>query len=307
MTEDASIKDLFGNDDQEAMYQEALRVPLADKIQMAIGLIQLYEPSALRLSEDGFYVCFSGGKDSIVMARLFEMAGVKYNLNYSNVTIDPPELVRFIKREYPQTIWHNPKKHILRHMVDNCQGLPTRIMRWCCSIYKEQGGNGLFKVLGVRAAESARRKGLWQPIRTIPGQKAPVMSPILYWTDEDVWQFIRGNEMPYCSLYDEGYHRLGCVGCPMSGQRAEKGILPDGRNTKQCGKKLHKIGSTNGARSHGETESQEVTRNTKLLRNIGHGGWKIRTSTTQTSQTARCIYGETIDNISRVQSCSKVC
>ena len=68
-------KDLFGNDDIEAMYQSALRVPLPDKIEMAILTIQTYEQAALNLSEDGFYVCFSGGKDSIVMAKLFEMAG----------------------------------------------------------------------------------------------------------------------------------------------------------------------------------------------------------------------------------------
>lgn len=219
-----TITDLYGNDDIEAMYQFAIAVPLEEKISRAILMIQTHEQMALNLSAEGYYVCFSGGKDSIVMAKLFEMAGVKYNLNYSNVTIDPPELVRFIKREYPQAIWHNPKKHILRHMVDNYQGLPTRVMRWCCSIYKEQGGNGLFKAVGVRAAESARRKGLWQPIRVIPGQRVPVMSPILYWSDADVWQFIRDNEMKYCSLYDEGYNRLGCIGCPMSGR---KGRLRD--------------------------------------------------------------------------------
>jgi len=219
-----TITDLYGNDDIEAMYQFAIAVPLKEKISRAILMIQTHEQMALNLSADGYYVCFSGGKDSIVMAKLFEMAGVKYTLNYSNVTIDPPELVRFIKGEYPQVIWHNPKKHILRHMVDNYQGLPTRVMRWCCSMYKEQGGNGLFKAVGVRAAESARRKGLWQPIRVIPGQRVPVMSPILYWSDADVWQFIRDNDMKYCSLYDEGYNRLGCIGCPMSGR---KGRLRD--------------------------------------------------------------------------------
>lgn len=218
------MPDLWGNTSEEEMYQMALAVPLAEKIESAIALIRSFSLMAKNLDPRGFYVCFSGGKDSIVMEKLFEMSGVAYTLNYSNVTIDPPELVQFIKREYPQAIWHNPKKHILRHMVDNYQGLPTRIMRWCCSIYKEQGGNGLFKAVGVRAAESARRKGLWQPIRVIPGQRVPVMSPILYWTDADVWQFIRDNKMPYCSLYDEGYKRLGCIGCPMSGR---KGRLRD--------------------------------------------------------------------------------
>ena len=209
------MKDLYGNDDIEAMYQAALAVPLADKIEMALMMIRTYESMALNLSGDGFFVCFSGGKDSIVMAKLFEMAGVKYTLNYSNVTIDPPELVQFIKREYPQTLWSAAKKNLPMRMAE--KGVPpTRLMRWCCAEYKEQGGNGKFKAIGVRAAESPRRKGLWQPIRTDAHFKAPIMSPILYWTDEDVWAFIRGNEMPYCSLYDEGFKRLGCVGCPMA-------------------------------------------------------------------------------------------
>ena len=42
------------------------------------------------------------------------------------------------------------------------------------------------------------------------------VNPIIDWTDADVWTFIRKNNIPYCSLYDEGYHRLGCIGCPMA-------------------------------------------------------------------------------------------
>lgn len=44
------------------------------------------------------------------------------------------------------------------------------------------------------------------------------MNPIIEWTDRDVWDFIYANEIPYCELYDEGLHRLGCIGCPMAGQ-----------------------------------------------------------------------------------------
>lgn len=209
------MKDLYGNDDIEAMYQAALAVPLAEKIEMAQLMIRNFEPMALNLSPDGYHVCFSGGKDSIVMAKLFEMAGVKHGLHYNNVTIDPPELVQFIKREYPQAVWSATKKNLPMRMAE--KGVPpTRLMRWCCEEYKEQGGKDKFRAIGVRAAESARRKGLWQPIRHDQRFKNPIMSPILYWTDADIWQFIRGQRMPYCSLYDEGFKRLGCVGCPMA-------------------------------------------------------------------------------------------
>lgn len=43
-----------------------------------------------------------------------------------------------------------------------------------------------------------------------------VINPIIDWTDEDVWEFIREYEVPYCKLYNEGYKRLGCIGCPIS-------------------------------------------------------------------------------------------
>lgn len=32
-----------------------------------------------------------------------------------------------------------------------------------------------------------------------------------------MWEFIRANSLPHCKLYDEGWERLGCVGCPMGG------------------------------------------------------------------------------------------
>jgi phosphoadenosine phosphosulfate reductase len=212
------MKDLYGNIDEEGMYQMALAVSLQEKIESAITLIRSFESQALKLSDDGFYVCFSGGKDSIVMAKLFELAGVKYQLHYNNVTIDPPELIWFLKREYPQAIWHSVGKHLTQYMSDSktC-GPPTRLIRWCCEIYKEQGGLGNFCATGVRAAESARRKGLWKQVTIDNRSGKPILCPILYWTDANIWDFIRQNEMKYCSLYDEGYTRLGCVGCPMSG------------------------------------------------------------------------------------------
>ena len=45
------------------------------------------------------------------------------------------------------------------------------------------------------------------------------MLPILLWKDQDVWDFIRSRGVAYCSLYDEGFKRLGCVGCPLSSNR----------------------------------------------------------------------------------------
>ncbi len=43
-----------------------------------------------------------------------------------------------------------------------------------------------------------------------------LVNPIIDWTDTDVWEFIRTENVPYCGLYDEGWTRLGCIGCPMA-------------------------------------------------------------------------------------------
>lgn len=42
------------------------------------------------------------------------------------------------------------------------------------------------------------------------------VNPIIDWTDRDVWDFIHDEKLPYCSLYDEGWQRLGCIGCPIA-------------------------------------------------------------------------------------------
>lgn len=53
------------------------------------------------------------------------------------------------------------------------------------------------------------------------------ISPIIDWTDNDVWEFLKSNNIPYCGLYDKGFNRLGCVGCPLSSnQEKEFKIYP---------------------------------------------------------------------------------
>ena len=50
-------------------------------------------------------------------------------------------------------------------------------------------------------------------------KKKTTINPIVDWEDEDVWEFL--NEVvkvPHCELYDQGYTRLGCIGCPLQGR-----------------------------------------------------------------------------------------
>lgn len=49
-----------------------------------------------------------------------------------------------------------------------------------------------------------------------------LINPIIDWTTDEVWEFIKEYKIPYCSLYDEGFERLGCIGCPMGHHQEEE-------------------------------------------------------------------------------------
>jgi phosphoadenosine phosphosulfate reductase len=190
-----------------------MRDDLKRKIAVAAERLRAFEPADGR----GYHLAFSGGKDSIALKRLAELAGVKFDAHYNVTTIDPPELTGFIRSEHPDVVWDWPRGGGIAQICARKRMLPTRLMRFCCNELKERGGEGRTVLTGVRWAESPRRAERAQMVRPcVRGGKVTV-NPIIDWTDEDVWEFIRAAEIPYCGLYDEGFARLGCVGCPLAG------------------------------------------------------------------------------------------
>ena len=47
-------------------------------------------------------------------------------------------------------------------------------------------------------------------------------NPIYKWTDKDVWQFIDDRGMEHNPLYDKGFCRVGCIGCPLAGYKTQR-------------------------------------------------------------------------------------
>ena len=82
---------------------------LDNKVKKSIERLKAFEPP------EGYYLAFSGGKDSVVCKALLEMAGCKNDATYRVTSVDPPELVRFIKEQHPDV-----KREVPRYS-DKCR------------------------------------------------------------------------------------------------------------------------------------------------------------------------------------------
>lgn len=184
-----------------------------DKVQMAIDRLKEFEP------EDGYYVAFSGGKDSIVVKDLVKRSGVKHEFHF-NRSMEPPELIYYIREHHPDVIRHLPQKTMWQ-LIEEKYLPPTRIIRYCCSEMKENTAEskGRLVVTGVRWAESVKRSKRQMVESCYNDNSKRYLHPIIDWKEKDVWEYIHANKLPYCSLYDEGKKRLGCVMCPMMGPK----------------------------------------------------------------------------------------
>jgi len=93
---------------------------------------------------------------------------------------------------------------------------PTRMAPYCCDHLKERGGSGRFVVTGIRHDESPKRAKRQKFENCYNDTSKKYFHPIIDWTEDDVWEYIHAFKIPYCSLYDEGWNRIGCVLCPKS-------------------------------------------------------------------------------------------
>jgi len=193
---------------QEYRISDEGKIITYDKVRVAIDRLREFEPP------EGYYLVFSGGKDSVVIYDLAVRSGVKFDAHYNLTTVDPPELVQFIKRQYSEVEIRKPEKTMWQLIIENGSP-PTRLARYCCRVLKEGGGQGRVVVTGVRWEESNRRKSRSMTEKCLNGGARSFLHVIIDWSSEDVWGYIHGNNISYCKLYDEGFHRLGCVMCPM--------------------------------------------------------------------------------------------
>lgn len=223
-----------------------------DKEQTAIERLKLGAETSERYYNAPLIICYSGGKDSDVLLQLAINSGINFEVLHNHTTADAPETVYHISRtfrqleergikctrEYPM---YKGAAVSMWTLIPIKKLPPTRIMRYCCEILKEQGGKNRAIATGVRWGESRARskRGIYEDsTRKISDriiinndndekrrwfercelQAKTAVNPIIDWTDADIWDYIADNQIECNPLYCEGWKRVGCVGCPMAGK-----------------------------------------------------------------------------------------
>ena len=202
---------------------------MVDKEKMAIARLQ----DAARLSEHRYkmplMVTYSGGKDSQVLVALAERAGINFEVVNSHTTADAPETVYFIRKQFYEMEQRGIKCSIVMPrykdkpvsmwtLIPQKLMPPTRMVRYCCDILKENTGRNRFIATGVRWAESTRRKnnrGIMELMNRDKEKRIILMgdndekrqlfetcnlkgkmtvNPIVDWLDSDVWDYTHSED-----------------------------------------------------------------------------------------------------------------
>lgn len=209
------------------MLLEKTLLGVSDKEKIAIARIQEFAPK-----DKPYILGFSGGKDSLVVYKLAQMADVNFIAQHAP-TIEFKETFQYMRKYFPDVVQVKPKKWInsqnpywngkqktMFTLIASRKIPPTRQHPYCCANLKENIGTaGDTFLLGVRSAESNKRNNrnvvnFWQSRINI--------NPIVDWTDDEIWEFIYKYNLPYNSRYDMGHCRVGCPGCPKSSNQKQE-------------------------------------------------------------------------------------
>lgn len=232
-----------------------------EKEQKAIERIKMASEMSLHHYGKPLICTYSGGKDSDVMLELFKRSGIPFEAHNSHTTADAPQTVRHIRKKFQDleqqgitcTIekpTYKGERTSMWELIPQKLMPPTRKVRYCCKILKENGCANRYIATGVRWDESnyrskrkefeklASKKKDEEKFSTITlmndndanrrmselcmQQNKMVVNPIIDWKHSDIWQYIESEHIEVCDLYKCGYDRVGCIGCPLAGKKRYK-------------------------------------------------------------------------------------
>ena len=221
--------------------------------EKAILRLQTFKPNSE--FERPYYLAYSGGKDSDVILTLAELAGVKYEAVHNLTTADAPETVYYVRSKKNVEIskprismWELiPKKlmpptRIARYCCAELKergGQGRRVITGvrCAESSKRAENAGSVKILGNadKAKSKAEEIGVdyrqtkqggiilnndntedRELVEHCAMQAKIMVNPIYDWEDADVWEFLRHYGVEGNPLYQCGFKRVGCIGCPMA-------------------------------------------------------------------------------------------
>ncbi|MBR1810145.1 MAG: hypothetical protein IJ766_00660, partial [Clostridia bacterium] len=143
---------------------------LREKEKIAIERLKAFEP------QDGYFLAYSGGKDSDCIKILASLANVRFEAVHNLTSVDAPETVKYIKSQpdiqIQRPLDRDGKQITMWSLIVRKGTPPMRTSRYCCSELKEPGGVGKIVVTGVRWAESTRRKESADVVKFIGKPKA---------------------------------------------------------------------------------------------------------------------------------------
>ena len=213
MTAEVDHLRLFERLTADATEENLLARALARGLGVMKDAFRLYGPERL-------VTAFNGGKDAVVILHLSLVALAAHNkatngaarlrVIFFETDDEFPEIDAFVKATAAQ---------FNLEVVSSPLGFREGIQQ--CM---DEHGSAAF-VLGTR--ESDPNAGGQQDFSPSSDWLPPFMrvNPILTWSYSDVWAFLRGYELPYCELYDQGYTSLGKMA---STQRNPALVQPDG-------------------------------------------------------------------------------
>lgn len=109
-------------------------------------------------------------------------------------------------------------------------GAPFKISDECCDVMKKQPlhswqrEHGLVPYIGTMASEGGNREASYlQTGCNVFTKKKEHSMPLAIWTETDIWEYIKKFNLPYCSVYDTGVSRTGCIFCLFGLDREKKG------------------------------------------------------------------------------------
>jgi len=127
-----------------------------------------------------------------------------------------------VQRRYGKRIRiYYPEAQKLEHYVERYgingfyNGLEQR--RSCCHVRKVEPFHRAIAgrkawVTGVRREQSAMR-ALAAPVEWDGSNGLYKVSPLLDWSESEVWEYIRAFNLPYNPLHDRNYPSIGCAPC----------------------------------------------------------------------------------------------